>query len=164
MADFVIYDKSFSLAGVFGSWAENRGVFYNKVSRGIDNYFRAFRKSNTFAVVFDWELNRAGIAGLNKGLGRADKRQAKDSSRSMQEFINSNFWSKNSAKEIFCFFGHVRRAYGAKKILYWCQRGLQRLVAISSLDLAVPLLANSEKSVCFRFAKNNPSGEPCLIL
>ena len=121
LADFVINDKGFCLGGVFGNRAENGSVFYNKVRGGVDYNFRAFRKSNAFAVVFDGELNRPGIAGLNECLRRADKRQEKDNGRNKQEFINNNFCAKNSAAENI-IFGSARRsrANGAEEIISWC--------------------------------------------
>jgi len=127
LADFVINNESFCLGGVFGNRPENGGVFYNKIRRGIDSYFRAFRKSNAFAVVSDGEFNSAGIAGLNKCLSHTKNGQAKDNSRSTNEIFNNKFLAKNSAAEEFNF-GSARRsrASGAEEIISWCQKNLQR--------------------------------------
>ena len=129
LADFVSNNKSLCLAGVFGNRAENVSVFNNKVSGGIDCYFRAFRKSYAFAVVSDREFNRAGITGLNKCLSHTNKGQAKDNSRSKNEIFNNKFLAKNSAAEDFSF-GSARRsrASGAEEIISWCQKNLQRTV------------------------------------
>src|SRR3989339_250189 len=125
LTDFVINNESFCLGGVFGNRTENGSIFYNEVRGGIDCNFRAFRKSNAFAVIFNGEGDRPGITGLDKSLRRADKRQAKDNGRSKNGFFNNNFCAKNSAAEDFSF-GSARRgrAIGAEEIISWCQKNM----------------------------------------